>query len=267
MSKKYNKIKARLKKSDKLTLTVYIVLRILIIVCMIRELMNGNFQNALLCILSLVLFLLPDFAERTFKIDLPNILEIIIFLFIFSAEILGEINNFYGLFKNFDNILHTLNGFLCASIGFSLIYLLNENVESFHLSPLFVALVSFCFSMTVGVMWEFFEYSMDNTFNLDMQKDEYIYNIKTVTLDPENNNTVINVNNINHTIIYNQNNHELVKLNGYLDIGLHDTMKDLIVNFIGALVFSILGYLYIINNDKYKFAGRFMTKKAKNCSY
>lgn len=263
MKKNKKKFKQIVNKSNKSSLLVYFVLRILVIFCLIRELFNGNFENVLLCVLSLILFLLPAFIERTFKIDLPNTLEIIIFIFIFSAEILGEINNFYGIFSNFDGILHTLNGFLAASVGFSLIYLLNENIESFKLSPIFVCIVAFCFSMTIGVVWEFFEYKMDNTFNLDMQKDEYIYNIKTVTLDPENDNNVVKIDNIDKVVIYDKDNKELVNLDGYLDIGLHDTMEDLLVNFVGAFVFCIFGYLYIINNEKYKVAGKFLLRKQK----
>lgn len=261
MLKLYKKIKKIISESSKPSLIVYAVLRILVIICMIRELMLGNIENALLCILSLILFLLPMIVERTFKIDLPTILEVIIFLFIFSAEILGEINNFYGIFDSFDDMLHTINGFLSASIGFSLVYLLNENSKSFKLSPIFVSLVAFCFSMTIGVVWEFFEYGMDNIFGFDMQKDEYVYNIKTVELDPEFDNNVITFDNISYTILYDKNNNKIVKLNNYLDIGLHDTMKDLIVNFIGAFVFSIFGYLYILNEQKYKVAGHFLTKK------
>lgn len=264
MKEKINKIKILYKGTDRKTLFIYILLRILIIICMIRELFNGNIQNAMLCILSLFLFVLPFFIEKKFKIVFPNILEIIIFLFIFSAEILGEINNFYGTIPHWDTVLHTLNGFLCASIGFSLIYLLNENSKSISLSPIFVALVSFCFSMTVGVAWEMFEYSMDTFFKLDMQKDKYIHEIRTVTLDPQNDNNVISYEDIKYTIIYNENNEKLTRIEGYLDIGLHDTMKDLIVNFIGAFLFSIFGYLYIINKDKYKLAGKLMTKKVVN---
>ena len=261
MKKKLKRIKEALKNSSKASLWTYIILRLLIIFCLVRELFNGNYENALLCVLSLLLFLLPAFIERKFKIDFPTILEIIVYLFIFSAEILGEINNFYGVFSNFDNILHTLNGFLAASIGFSLIYLLNENIESFKLSPLFVSIVAFCFSMTIGVAWEFFEYGMDNLLGLDMQKDEYVYNINTVTIDSEFDNNVIKIDNVDYTILYDSNNNELVKLDGYLHIGLHDTMKDLLVNFIGALIFSVFGYLYILNDKKYNIAGKFLTKR------
>lgn len=249
------------KESSKVSFTVYIVLRLLVILCMVRELMNGNFENVLLCVLSLILFLLPIFIEKTFKIDLPTPLEVIILVFIFSAEILGEINNFYGMFHNFDDILHTINGFLAASVGFSLIYLLNENTDKLKLSPFFVSLVAFCFSMTIGVVWEFFEYGMDRYFGLDMQKDEYVERIKTVTLDPEQKNQVVTFDNIKYTVIYDENDQPLTTIEGYLDIGLNDTMKDLIVNFIGATVFSALGYLYIVNRNRYSFAGVFLTKK------
>ena len=260
LKKIINKIKTALSKSDKKSLTVYIILRVLVILCMIREIILGDIQNAMLCVLSLILFLLPALVERTFKVDLPNILEITILIFIFSAEILGEINNFYGIFKNFDDILHTINGFLAASVGFSLVYLLNKNIDSFNLSPLFVSLVAFCFSMTIGVLWEFFEYGMDTVFNFDTQKDTYIEKINTVTLDPTNSNKVININDIDHTTLYDKENKELTTIKGYLDIGIIDTMEDLIVNFIGALTYSVFGYLYILNKEK-NIASKFIIKK------
>lgn len=261
MKKIFNSLKKNIKNMSKGRKIIYLTLRFLIIICMIREFMNGNIQNGFLCILSLFLFLLPSLAENIFKIDLPEVLEIAIYLFIFSAEILGEINNFYGLIPSFDNVLHTINGFLSASIGFSLIYLLNENIKNVKLSPIFVAIVAFCFSMTIGIIWEFFEYGMDTYFNLDMQKDEYVYNINTVMLDLEMANNVVLVDDIAKTIVYDSKGQELATFNGYLDIGLNDTMKDLIVNFLGAFVFSILDYLYIKNKDKYKFIDSFMTKK------
>lgn len=264
ISKYKTKYKKIIKESSKKTLTVYIILRMLVLICLIRELMIGDIQNAMLCILSLILFLAPAFIERTFKVDLPHTLEITILIFIFSAEILGEINNFYGIFKNFDDILHTINGFLCASVGFSLVYLLNKNVESFNLSPLFVSLVAFCFSMTIGVIWEFFEYGMDTIFNLDMQKDTYIYKINTVELDKTKTNKVVTVRDVDHTVLYDKNNQQITTIDGYLDIGIIDTMEDLIVNFIGAFTYSIFGYLYILNKEKNNIASKFIIKKKRN---
>lgn len=261
MKKIQKKIKKIIEGNDKKSVTTYLVLRLLVIICFIREVANGNFQNAMLCVLSLILFLMPFFIEKKFKIKLPSILEIMVLLFIFAAEILGEINNFYISIPHWDTILHTLNGFLCASVGFSLVYLLNEKSKSIDLSPIFVSLVSFCFSMTIGVAWEFFEYGADTLFNLDMQKDTYINKINTVTTDPKKDNIVINYDKIDYTILYDNKDNEITKLNNYLDIGLHDTMKDLIVNFIGAFTYSIFGYLYIINKDKLELAAKFLIKK------
>lgn len=257
------KIKKAIKEVDKKTLIVYFVLRVLVIFSMIRALLNGNFENAMICVLALILFLVPSFLEKTLKIDFPPTLEILILLFIFSAEILGEIENFYGKYAMFDDVLHTINGFACASIGFSLVNILNENTSSLKLSPFFVVLVGFCFSMTIGVCWEFLEYSVDKYLGLDMQKDSYIEEIKTVELDPNQSNTVINFRNIDYTILYDKNGNEIVKIDKYLDIGLNDTMIDLKVNFIGAFIFSVFGYLYIKNKDKYKLAESFITKKVK----
>lgn len=262
MSKKtIKKIKSIIKKSDKKALTVYIIVRTAVIFCLVSELIKGNYNNAFLCVFSLILFLVPSFLEKTLKIEFPTVFEAIVYIFIFSAEILGEINNFYNIFNNFDNILHTINGFLCASLGFSLIYILNENIESINLSPLFVALVAFCFSMTIGVLWEFYEYSVDSTFNRDMQKDEIVTQINTVWLNEDRSNNVMRIEGIDYTVGFDEDGNEIMRMDGYLDIGLHDTMKDLIVNFIGAVIYSIFGYLYIVNKDKYKIAGHFLTTK------
>ena len=134
--------------------------------------------------------MLPTILQDALKITIPTALETIIYLFIFSAEILGEINNFYGNIPHWDTILHTINGFLAAGVGFSLIDLLNENSKKISLSPVFVAIVAFCFSMTIGVLWEFFEYGADTYLKLDMQKDKLVNFISSVSLDPEQKNNV-----------------------------------------------------------------------------
>ena len=265
MSKHTEKIKALYKENKKSSLIWYLVLRAFVILTMITSFIRKDFSSVFLCGLTLILFLIPFWINAKLNIDIPNVMEIIIFLFIFSAEILGEINNFYGNIPYWDTILHTLNGFLCAAIGFSLIDILN-NSEKFHikLSPVFVALVAFCFSMTIGVLWEFFEFGADQIFKYDMQKDIIVQTISTVELEPEGKNKAVIVDNIFKTAIYSNQNGEVVETDidgGYLDIGLIDTMKDLIVNFIGAVVFSVLGYFYIYNRDKYKFAENFIPIK------
>lgn len=260
--KKYKELKKEYEKTKKSSIIVYIVLRTLVIFSMVRQILRGDLNNAFLCVLSLVLFTLPGVFQKKFKIKVPNLLEIIIYLFIYSAEILGEIHNFYGHIPAWDTILHTLNGFLCAGIGFSLVDLLNENSKKIKLSPIYVAIVAFCFSMTVGVCWEFFEYSADKIVKTDMQKDVLVQEISTVYLDPNKENKTVLLKNIGKTIIYDKNNNEIAVIdNGYLDIGINDTMKDLLVNFVGAVVYSILGYFYIKNRDKYKFASNFIPTK------
>ena len=144
-------------KHKKRDITVYIVLRFLVILTMILQIFRGNFENVFMCILTLILFTIPAVLEKRLNIELPNVLEGIILLFIFSSAILGEIQNFYGIFKNWDTMLHTINGFLCAAIGFSFIDILNRS-DRLHtkMTPIFVAMVAFCFSMTIGVLWEFY---------------------------------------------------------------------------------------------------------------
>ncbi len=241
---------------------VYIALRVLVIAVMVAQFFNGDFESVFLCALTLVLFLLPTVFERTLMIDLPNTLEIIIMLFIFAAEILGEISSFYTTFKHWDTILHTLNGFLCAAIGFALVDMLNRTEKfSLSLSPVFMSIVAFCFSMTIGVLWEFFECGMDQLLMLDMQKDTVVHTIASVMLDPAGGNNRVLIDNIVDTIVVTGDGRQIsLGLGGYLDVGILDTMKDLFVNFIGAVVFSIIGYFYVKSRGKGKFASRFIPK-------
>lgn len=238
---------------------VYIVLRLLVILVMVAQFFNGNFENVFLCILTLILFLLPTIFEKSLQIDLPNALEIIILLFIFAAEILGEIRAFYTTFAYWDTMLHTINGFLCAAIGLSLVDMCNRHKRvSLSLSPVYMAIVAFCFSMTIGVLWEFFECTMDQFFLLDMQKDTVVNVISSVNLDPTGGNTPVAIKGITDVIVVCGEEQIPLGVGGYLDIGILDTMKDLWVNFIGAVVFSILGYFYVKSRGKGWFARNFI---------
>lgn len=244
---------------NKINIIIYLILRILIVLSLIFQAINNNWNDVFLCILALLLFTLPDFVSIKYNVTLPNTLEIIVYLFIFSSAILGEIQNFYETFPYWDTLLHTLSGFICAGIGFSLIDILN-NSENLHitLTPAFVALVAFCFSMTIGIIWEFIEYSFDKYLDKDMQKDYIVTKINTYKI---NDKEKITIDNINKTIIYNNDSkNKTIIENGYLELGLNDTIKDLFVNFLGAIVFSILGYLYIKNRDNYKFTEIFIPK-------
>lgn len=254
-----NKILSTYRKRD---LTIYFILRGFVILTIIIQAWRGNWENVFMAVLTLLLFLIPFFIDRRLNIKLPNALEVMILLFIFSAEILGEIQNFYGIFRHWDTILHTINGFLCAAIGFSLIDILNRS-QKFHtkMKPIFVALVAFCFSMTIGVLWEFFEFGMDEIIKTDMQKDRIATVISSVAINEEKENVPIVIKSIEETKIYGEIDNEKTEITikgGYLDIGLKDTMKDLLVNFVGAIIFSCIGLLYIKDRDEYRFAENFI---------
>lgn len=252
-------------REHKSSFIVYMTLRALVILVMILQILNRNFENVFLCALTLVLLIMPSLIQINLKIELPTALEIIMLLFIFAAEILGEIQAYYEKIPMWDTVLHTLNGFLMAAIGFALVDILNRNKKiSFQLSPAFLAVVAFCFSMTIGVIWEFFEFGMDQIFHLDMQKDTIVNTIYSVMLDPAGGNHVVGVTGIRDVAV----NGESLGLGGYLDIGLLDTMEDLLVNFIGATVFSIIGYFYVKNRGKGKFARRFIPRlKSKDADF
>ncbi len=242
-------------KKEKVKFIVYLILRTFVIISLVMAAVRGEYENVFVCALSLVLFLVPTFIEKSLKIDLPTTFEIIILLFIFSAEILGEIHNYYMKVPYWDTVLHTLNGFLFAAFGFALLDIINRNPNiKFQLSPIYLAVVAFCFSMTIGVLWEFFEFGCDMFLGKDMQKDFVVNTINSVTLDPQMRNIPQTISGITSVTVNGRD----LGLGGYLDIGLIDTMKDLLVNFVGAIIFSIIGFFYIKNRGRGNFAKKFI---------
>ena len=248
---RWQKTRADMRRHPVLT-AVYLILRLIVVTMLIVNLWEREYESAFICGLALVLFLLPAFIEKQFRVDIPSLMEVLILLFIFAAQILGELSDYYGQYPYWDTMLHTVNGFICAAFGFSLIDILTRNKqEKFRLSPLYVSLVAFCFSMTVGVLWEFFEYGMDMVFLTDMQKDTVVRSLTSVSLHPYGDMTMLR--DISSVTI----NGTPLPVEGYLDIGLHDTMADLFVNFVGAVVFSVWGYFYIRHRGKGR-GGRLM---------
>ena len=247
--KNFRHAMARELREHRNSFIVFYVLRVLVLVSLVRQIMLRNYEGAFFCILTIGLLYVPSWIQVKLHIELPPALEITILCFIFAAEILGEVNAFYVNVPHWDTMLHTLNGFLAAAVGFSMVLLLNDDERlAFDLSPFFLALVAFCFSMTIGVLWEFFEFGMDYFFHTDMQKDTIIHNLYTVALDTTRANKVVAVKGIQDVVI----NGESLGLGGYLDIGIIDTMKDLFVNFVGAVVFSVTGFFYARSKGKKK---------------
>jgi hypothetical protein len=238
---------------------LYIFLNGLVTITLVRSFFRGELFNVLVCLLTLALFMIPAMVEKNFRLRLPRFFEGVVLVFIFSAEILGEINCYYQKIPHWDTVLHTVNGFMFAAFGFALLDMINRDGNiKFQLSPLYLALVAFCFSMTVGVLWEFFEFGADIIFHTDMQKDTYLSDIYTVTLDTEKTNSVIPVEGIAGVTVQGASGD--VVLPTYLDIGLFDTMKDLMVNFVGALVFSIIGYFFVKEKGEGRIARQFIPR-------
>ena len=243
MKKYISKLKKRIAQNKK-TFIIYSILRMLVILTGIRCILTHNYESLFFCILSLILFLVPSFFEEKLKVNIPPLFQISIYTFIYAAEILGEVNKYYTAIPGWDTMLHTINGFLCAALGLSLIDIMNRGSKKLQLTPLYMSFMAFCFSMTIGVCWEFFEFSGDYFFHMDMQKDFIVQEISTVTLDPENSQKDFHIKDIDYTTIHTEDGEEYVVEGGYLDIGIIDTMKDLFVNFIGAIIFSVVGYIY-----------------------
>lgn len=244
-------------RNNKQAFVLWAVLRLLVIAAMVLALLRGDYASVFVCILVLVLFLIPAFIQKNFGIELPSGLQIVILLHIFATEILGELSCYYVRFPYWDTIMHTVWGFLCAAVGFSLVDILNkDNNTHFNLSPVYLAICAFCFSMTIGVLWEFFEFGVDVLFLKDMQKDTIVHHISSVMLDETNSNIPIVIDGIASVTVNGQE----LGLGGYLDIGLYDTMEDLFVNFIGALVFSIIGYFSAKKESMRKFADQFVPR-------
>ncbi len=245
-----------LRKYVRYRLSLRAVLSIIVIAILVRNMFTANYENVFICALTLALFGIPILLDRMLSIDIPYGLEAVALLLIFGAEIMGEMSSFYTRFRYWDTLLHTTCGFLMAAFGFALVDIFNRTDRfTFKLSPLFLAVISFCFSMTIGVLWEFFEFFMDSVFNMDMQKDYIITKINSVKFNPDGLNVVGHVT-VESLIVNGEDWMELY--GGYIDIGIIDTMKDLFVNFIGAVVFSVVGFFYVRNRGEGKFARQFV---------
>ena len=243
-------------KENRAVFILYTLLRIMVVAALVRSIIIGNLGSAIVCILTLALFLIPSLLEGALKVDIPPLLQGILYCFIFAAEILGELDHYYTKFPIWDTLLHTLCGFLFAAVGFVLFDLLNRNSKNVKLSPFYHVLVAFCFSMMIAVMWEFIECGGDLFFGQDMQKDFIVQKFQSVKLDPDQNQQIVRVADIVRTEIYTGSGEVFTVEGGYLDIGILDTMKDMLVCFIGSIIFCIFGYIYSRPGSKGKVAPR-----------
>lgn len=227
-------------------------------VCLLYGLFNGNYRVMFIAVLTILLFLVCSFVEKFLAVKFPFCLKLLIFIFIFCAQILGEMWSFYVLVPFWDKALHFLSGFITGCCGFSLIYFFIKGFvrtrDVFFLSFLFIL----CFSVSIGVVWEFVEFGFDRFFGLDMQKDTVVSEINTVSVGSLGN-VVNNVDGIVRTEIFTEDGKVVVD-SGYLDIGLVDTIDDLFMGSIGAVIVACFGGVYIASGKRFCFIEKFRVK-------
>ena len=202
---------------------VMLVVSIFYAIYMFRQAPSGLAQNEyervksdyllmiLQCLVGSIVIFLPSIFERRFCVDIPDIMEVMYFIFLFAAIYLGEVRNFYFKIPYWDTILHFFSAIMLGAFGFVIVNFLN-NIEKLHmkLTPFFVALFAFCFAITSGTIWEIYEFAADGILGTNMQK--------------------------------------FITADGIVLVGreaLRDTMKDLIVDAIGAFIVSTIGYFHL----------------------
>ena len=157
--------------NNKMRMIVTNFVRIALILIYIRGWLTQDHSQDFIIILTFFMTYYPSILEKRFGVYLPARLEIIITLFIFAAQVLGEMNGFYDKIPWWDTMLHATSGVILGLVGFLFVYLLNEKGDkNVNLSPIFVVLFAFCFALTMGVFWEFFEYGADRLLGYNMQK-------------------------------------------------------------------------------------------------
>lgn len=231
-------------RENKRAFFVFSALGLVITAILIQGALCARWDRVFTGALCLVLLWVPPIIEHTFSLQFPTALEISAYVFVFCAGILGEMLDFYQRFSFWDTVLHTANGFLFAGFGFCLFSLFEKKRKVRTLpSPAYQSFTAFCFSATVGVFWELFEFAADILLHTDMQKDTMRYEMHSVLL-PGEGGGVTHVENITAVEIKTANGMSFT-LSGYLDVGLFDTMWDLAVNLLGAALFCVIGYLYL----------------------
>lgn len=227
---------------NKIAFTVYGILQILTVITIIRCAIAGAQNHVMTGLLALAMGLIPVLVKLIFRVKLSTVLETLAYLFIFSAEVLGEINAFYGRFPFWDGMLHVICGFMFAAFGYCLVDVFHKSGQAHATySPLFLSLMAFCFSMTVGVFWEFIEYTGDYLMQTDMQKDMLLDHVNSFIVPHSGGGNIARINDIVKMDLYTADG-QIYTTAGYLDVGLADTIKDMFVNFIGAIAFCMIGY-------------------------
>lgn len=190
----------KLDTADRLQLSLSYALQLALFIAAIISLVQGNWLNAFLTLGILFLTFLPKIIRQSYKVFLPVEFDVLAIIFIFASLFLGEIHSYYTRFWWWDLVLHSSSGFLLGITGFLVVHVLSEEKRvNVNMKPGFVSFFAFNFAITIGAVWEIFEFFMDQSFGLNMQRP---------------------------------------------GTGVVDTMRDLMVDALGALVIAVIGYFY-----------------------
>jgi hypothetical protein len=193
---------------------ISIILKLILVTGVALLLWSEQYQAAMETALILAITFTPWLLRSRYELHIPHEFESLAVLFVCLALFCGEVLDFYNRYWWWDLLLHTWSSFLLGITGFLLVYVLNENDNiQLDLSPGFIALFACMFAIGIGALWEIFEFFMDQTFGMNMQKS-----------------------------------------------GLVDTMWDLIVDTIGAVLISVLGYGYLKTVEKDSFLERWIDR-------
>lgn len=255
------KVKTALKKYvasvNKFSLVSYALIWCLTLAAFVNACILGDWMKIGLALAALVLYEMPILVRVAFDVQLPVVFEVTYYLFIFASLILGEVFAFYGPFPFWDVVLHALSGFVLAGVGLSMVDIMNKRRPT----AFFAIIFAFCFSVTAGILWECLEFGFDMSVRTDAQKDAHVRQISTITMQRDGGNQPVRVNDITATDIHLANGETITVDDGYLDIGLMDTMKDILVNIAGAGLFCIFGTAYL--RRKSALADQFIPKQIK----
>lgn len=206
-----------------------VLMRIIVIFYFIIGLIKWDITTMVAGLLSLVLMIISSYFIK--KLNYSRQLELLIYIFIITTEVLGEAYHFYTRVSYFDIIMHIYSSFVVSYIGISII-------KRYKLSRIVTILFIFSFAMMCEGVWEIGEFSIDRIFKSDMQKDTVINNISSTYLSLDGDKPLsidiydVNVNGISFTDKY----------GGYIDIGLYDTISDMVCAVIGSILFIFIYY-------------------------
>lgn len=206
---------------------------------------GGQWKEACLCAVALGCFALPALIEKICRVRLPAPLEIIAQIFIFATLVLGELFKLYIRIPFWDNLMHFISGFMFAAFGYCLVDVFSRKGNARRMvSPAFLTFVAVCFSIAVSVCWEFFEFAVDNICHMDMQKDTLLRGFSTFFSQNAATTPLTQYGDIAKTTVEMADGQLFVVAEGgYLDIGLVDTMSDMLIQFLGTAVFAVIGIL------------------------